>query len=412
MRTNKACLDDTLYPTNTIIEVGDTMNAIMICVNQNDNNIPYKFAMTGMEVYTFEEALYHTFTYWKESMEDFSSPEFISWVKNTLDLKYIASQIAELKKLDSAGGRLLGFLSLTQYYNEETLAALKAEMSIWEARLEWERLKDMGDMFMEKGEAQKAHNYYKRALMSGEDIKLLNNMGVCLMRLEMFDIAVEFLSRAYEMDKNDFNILINYAEGLIYKGDFELAFTYLRKAERDGEKAVVSYLYGKLCQENNNLTEALSHYERAAALEYDPFYYYTLAGVYTKIRKFNKALEVLENIKNKDRAFYIHQAEIYASFEDYAAAVKCMEKAVVYGERNNSNLWAILAKYHRLNYDMDRAARAAFTALNIDANNKLARLEMARIKKAQGKLKDYQKSLSQVLDTFKHEYRNIADTGN
>ena len=387
------------------------MSSVILCVNQNDNLISYKFSMTGIEVYTFEEALYHTYSYWKESMDDFLSPEFIGWIKESLELNYIASQISELKVIENQGERLLKFLSLADYYDNNSLAKLKAEMSIWEAQLEWERLKDMGDLFMEKNEPQKAHNYYKKALMAGEDIKLLNNIGVCLMQLEIYDSAVEFLAKAYAMDKNDFNILINYAEALIYKKDFEQAFKYLRKAERDGEKAVVSYLYGKLCQENNNFTEALSHYERAAELEYDPFYYYTLAGVYTKLRKFNKALEILGNIKEKDRVFYVRQAEVYAAFEDYAAAVKCMEKAVVHGERNNPNLWAILAKYHRLNYDMGRAERAALTALNMDKNNKPARLEMARIKKAQGKTKDYQKSLSQVLDTFKNEYRNIVDMG-
>ena len=386
------------------------MSQLLICINQADNNTAYKFS-TGMEVYTFEEALYHTFNYWKESMDDFSSAEFINWVKESLDQKYLASQITDINKLESSGEKLLKFLSITDYYDNEEIASLKKEMGVWEAQLEWERLKSMGDLFMEKNEPQKAYNYYKKALMSGEDINLLNNMGVCLMRLEIFDGAVEFLSRAYVMDKNDFNILINYAEALIYKGDFEQAFKYLRKAERDGEKAVVSYLYGKLCQESNNLNEALSHYERAVSLEYDPFYYYTLAALFTKLRKFNRALETLDNIIDKDRVFYIHQAEVYAALEDYAAAVKCMEKAVVHGERNNPGLWAILAKYHRLNYDMGRAERAALTALNIDANHKPARLEMARIKKSQGKTKDYQKSLSQVLDTFKNEYRNIVDMG-
>ena len=388
------------------------MSSILLCLNQNDNDIAYKFNMTGIKVYTFEEALYHCFNYWKESVDDFLSPEFISWVKESLDQKYIATKIAELKSIEGSSEQLLKFLSLTDYFDEKAITQLKSEMSLWETRLEWERLKDMGDLFMERDEPQKAHNYYKKALLSGEDIKLLNNMGVCLMQLEIFDCAVDFLSRAYAMDKNDFNILINYAEALIYKGDFELAFKYLRKAERDGEKAVVSYLYGRLCQENNNLTEALSHYERAAELESDSFYCYTLAGIYTKLRKFNKALDVLNNITDKDRTFFIHQAAVYAAFEDYAAAVKCMEKAVVHGERNNPHLWAILAKYHRLNYDMGRAERAALTALNIDSGNKQARLEMARIKKSQGKTKDYQKSLSQVLDTFKNEYRNIVDTGN
>ncbi|MDL2248141.1 hypothetical protein LJB89_00390 [Tyzzerella sp. OttesenSCG-928-J15] len=386
------------------------MSRIMLCINQNDIETPYKFSMTGIEVYSFEEALYHTYNYWKESLEDYLSNEFVDWVKNTLDQKYLATRITELRSISSQSERLIKFLSLNEYYDGAALAAIKAEINVWEQQLEWERLKDMGDIFMNKGEPQKAHHYYKKALASGENIKLLNNMGVCLMEMELFDEAAGYLEKAYKLDKDNFNVLINYIESLIYKSDFEAAFKYLRKAERGGEKAVVSYLYGRLCQKSNNLNEALKHYEKAASLEYDPFYYYMLAECYVKLRKYNKALETLEFIKEKDRDFYIFQAEIYAAFEDYSAAVKCMEKAVVFGDRKSPNLWAILAKYHRLNYNMERAERAALTALNMDKDNRLARLEMARIKKSQGKTRDYQKSLNTVLESFKKEYRDIVNT--
>jgi len=386
------------------------MPRIFLCVNQEENLIPYKFSVTGVEVYTFEEAEYHVYKSWKESAADLVSKEFVLWVMDVLGQSLLASEITELEKIESPSDRILKFLSLTNFYNTKELTLLKHEVNIWESQLEWERYLSMGDELMQKKEPAKALYCYKSALEGGKNLKLLNNIGICLMRLRFFKEAAIYLFAACEMDKNSFDILINYAEALILGGEFEQAFKYLKKAERAGERAEVDYLYGLLAMESGNITEAINHYERAAKLEYDPFYCYAAAKGYIKQRKFNKALETLENIKAKDREFYINQAAAYEGLGDNTAAIKCIEKAIFYGGRDNSSeLWILLSKYRRQNHELDKADRAAATALFSSKGNKLTLLEDARVKKAQGKYKDYQKSLVSIIEILKREYRDKLD---
>ena len=386
------------------------MSRILLSVNQEENLVPYKFPSTGMEVYTFEEALYYIYKNWKEAQGDFLSKRFILWVNDTINQKPLASQIAELLKLDSPGERLLRFLSLTDFYSSEELSKLKAEVVVWEEQLEWERQGNTGDALMKKGEPEKALYHYKKALEGFNNPKLLNNAGICLMHCGRFKEAVPYLAKAYELESNDFNIIINYAEALICNGDFEEAFKYLKKAERGGERAVIDYLYGKLALDSGNTTEAINHYERAIALEKEPFYYYALSRAYIKQRKFGKALETIEKIAVKDKEFHINQAAIYEALGDNAAAVKSMEKAVFSGDKNKSpELLALLSKYRRQNRELEKAELASSMALYADKDNKLALLEMAKVKKAGGNYKKYQNNLGEILKTLKEEYREMMD---
>ncbi|MCL2565344.1 MAG: tetratricopeptide repeat protein [Defluviitaleaceae bacterium] len=388
------------------------MSRILLSINQEDNIVPYKFSGTDIEVYTFEEALYYIYKNWKESLGSFLSKRFILWVNDDLDQKLLAAKIAELLKLDSKGERLLKFLSLTDFYSVEELNKLKYEVDVWENQLEWEREGSIGDKLMRNKEPEKAYYHYKKALEGAKKPKLLNNMGICLMQLGRYNEAVYHLTKAYEMDGNDFNIIINYAEALILSGDFEGAFKYLKKAEKDGERAVIDYLYGKLALECGNITEAVNHYERAIKLEPDSFYYYALVAAYTKQRKFSKALEVLERIDTKNKEFFVNQAAVYEALGDNAAAVKSMEKAIFSGDKDKSpELLAILSKYRRKNYELDKAELAASMALYADKDNKHALLEMGKVKKAKGNYKEYQKNLEEILEALKEEYRAMPGLG-
>jgi len=388
------------------------MPRILLCVNQEENIIPYKLPGMDTEVYTFEEALYWVYNNWKASFENFLSKEFIFWVNDALVQKGLAAQLAEILGIDSPQERLLSFLSLTDFFSSEELSLLKSDVVVWEEQLEWERMGSMGDEFMRKNEPDKAFYYYKNALERGNSPKLLNNTGICLMHLGRFKEAVSYLARAYELDSNDFNITVNYAEALILNGNFEEAFKYLKKAERGGEKAVIDYLYGKLALESGNIIEAINHYERAAMLEQDPFYYYALSKAYAKQRKFSKAFEILEKVDVKDKEFLVNQAAAYEALGDSTAAVRCMEKAIFSGEKDKSAaLLALLSKYRRQNHELDKAELAASMALYADKDNKFALLEMSRVKKVKGNYKEYQKNLEEILDILKREYREKAGLG-
>jgi tetratricopeptide (TPR) repeat protein len=201
--------------------------------------------------------------------------------------------------------------------------------------------------------------------------------------------------------------MLNLSEACIYGGSFEKALKLLKVAEeRDRGNGDIYYLYGELNLETGNIRYSIDYYEKAITLRDDPDYYYRLADVYVKLRRYEAALETLEKVKVKDVKFLLIQAELYVSSGNVPAAIKCMERALL-TERENVELWTRLAEYHRLDYDLNRAFYAVSKALNIDAENDRARLESARIKKALGKTKEYQASLHDILKGFKRKYREI-----
>ena len=386
------------------------MPRTILCLKQEENDIAFKFSSTGIEVYTFEEALFHAYKYWKESERDLFSGEFALWVQDVLDLKPLAAKISELAKIESAGERILAFLNITDFLSSDDVFRLKSEITIWESQLEWERHLIFADELMSKQEYKKALYNYKKALEGGRSLKLLSNMGVCLMHLGFYYEACLSLSTAYETDKSNIAVLLNYSEALILAGEYEEAFKYLKKAEREGEMPEVNYLYGLLASLSGNHAEAVNHYERAAKEQYDPIYYYALAKAYVSQRKFSKALDALENIKVKDKDFYKNQAAVFEGLGDNAAAIKSAEKALLYSGRNNtSEIWALISRYRRKNFEPDKAERASSMAVYANKDSKLALIEMAMLKKAQGNYKDYQKNLNDILNILKDEYRDRLD---
>jgi len=73
--------------------------------------------------------------------------------------------------------------------------------------------------------------------------------------------------------------------------------------------------------------------------------------------------------------------------------------------RQEPKLWTILASYYRRDYNFSRAAGAVSRALALAPKDANAILEQARIKKADGRIKDYQNNLRQILETLKSDYR-------
>jgi tetratricopeptide (TPR) repeat protein len=340
------------------------------------------------------------------------SEEFLEWIRETLGLSFLASRLKSLSKLANFSERLIGFLSVIDYFDEVRLSKLKEQLIEWEARLEWERLKERADYLVQKNDPERAYGLYRQALSYGENKQILNNLAVTLMKLEHYEQAETYFERAlaampYEDTCDNLQLLLNLAEAAIYSHKFVRAEESLREAEKiDPNTADISYLYGELNVETDNILHSIDFFERALNMEYDPHFIYRISEIYMRLRKYDQAFEVLARIIDKNAEFLTHQANLYAAANNIPAAIKCIERAIL-AERDNCSLWMLTARYHRMNYDLDRANTAIVHALILDPNNNDARLESARIKKAQGKTKDYQVVLHNVLDGFKQKYRDF-----
>ena len=380
---------------------------LQLCVSQQANHIPFFFKSTGIRVYSFEEAIYHVFHYWRESVDDFLSEAMITWVSE-LGLSYIASKMKELAAGDNFTPRLLGFLQLIEYLSPEEIKGLKSTLQAWELRREWEKLKERADHLVKRGEPARALSLYKRALSFEENVALLNNIGVVCMQLSVSKEAANYLSRAMAMEPQNLNILLNYIEAAILSRQYENAESALQTAESIAPHCPdIPFLRGLFAHEQKNYIKALAFYEKAVQLDPAvPYYVYKMVDVHMEIRQFAKALEVLQAIRTKDAAYYVKEAEIHAVIGDVPASLKCMRRATAAADgANNPNLWAKLAEYYRRDYDWRRAEKAISHAVKLAPDNDLVRLESARIKKGLGRTRDYQAELAEILKSFKDGYR-------
>jgi tetratricopeptide (TPR) repeat protein len=386
------------------------------CVSQHINETPYPFKSTGIRVYSFEEALYHTYHYWKQSVDDFLSDELIAWVNDVLGLSYLAAKMKELKRVDSFNRRMLGFLRLTDYFNDVELKNLSRELTQWEMRLEWEKLKERADDLIHRGEPEKAVSLYRRALQYEENITILNNIGIAYMQLGEYTEAFGCLSRALVLDKAEsVTIMLHFAEAAAYCGYYdkaEQALTAVVAAAPVSNQSIIAadiaYIHGVIAAGRGQWHDAIECYERAITQSEGTvaLYINKLADVYVFMRQFEKALATLERVAEKDIGYFIKQAELTAAAGNVSAAVKCMQKAVMLKD-NDAALWTKLAMYRRLDYDLTMADAAIGKALSVAPENERARMESARIKKALGRTREYQAILNKILKGFRQRYREV-----
>ncbi len=387
------------------------MSELLLCLTQEDGIKPYLFKTTAIKVFSFEEALFHCYTYWKQSLNDFCGEEFIEWVRISLKLGDLAKKIKDISGNGDSAQRLYMFLSLIDYFDSSELHSLRAEVERWQKRNDWEKLKEQGDYFVQKGEPDRAIGSYRAALGYEVNAELLNNTAIALMQLERFDEAAECLERASECvdpEKSEI-VLLHLIEAYIFDKEIAKATLLINDVKNSfGDSPELHYLRGETDVAAGNCNRSVTHYERAIELDKRPEYIYRLAQIYSQIRMFDKAMETLELVKVKNIEFLMKQAELHAAANNVPAAIKCMEKAIV-KERNNVDLWTGLAMYHRMDYDLQKAYSAIIKALDLSKDNYPANLELARISKAQGKIKDYRAVLKIMLQKFRDDYRQ---TGN
>jgi len=364
--------------------------------------------MTDTRVYSLEEALYHCLHNWRGVTQDFLCEPFIKWVEGSLGLGKIGATLREISRIESFSMRFIAFLSVVDYLPKQSLAALQKELGAWERRQVWEKLAEQGDYWATRGEGERAYVFYARALNYHESAKLLNNAGVALMHMASYDKAAEHFAKAARLDPKSRQLRFNLVEANILAGAHEAAQNLLEelmaKHPNDPE---IFYFQAEIHFYNRSYFEAIKLYEKAAALEYDPQYIYKLCDCYMKMRLHDKALASIQAVKKQDTTFLRRQAGYYAGAGNVPMAIKSIEKALV-GNTSDARLWVTLARYHRMDYDLGKASGAITKALSLSAENPAALLEQARIRKAQGRTKEYQGILNRILTKFKRDYREIV----
>jgi len=379
---------------------------LQFCISQQLNKAPFVFRLTGIRVYSLEEALYHVFHHWRESVDDFLSQEMMAWVSE-LGLSFVVANMQEIAEEKRFTTRILRFLQLIEYFSPGELSGLQSALEAWERRCEWEKLKERADYFVERGHPFKALPLYKRALQLEENAALFNNIGVAYMQLSLAKKAAGYLARAYALEPDNISVMLHYTEAAILRKQFETATQILEKAEAlVPDSADIPFLYGLMAYKQKNYNPALTYYEKAIKLDpTTPYYAYKMADMYKEMGQYKQALHALSKIAGKDAEYYVKEAEIHAAAGDVPASLRCMRNATSAEGANTANLWAKLAEYYRHDYDWRRAEKAITHALELAPDNDKVRLESTRIKKGLGRTREYQAGLADMLKNFKGRYR-------
>jgi len=385
---------------------------LLLCVSQQPNETPYRFTGTGIQVYSFEEVLYHVYHHWKQSVDDISAPNLVSWVQDTLGLSFIATKMKDIAQVESFSERMLSFLALVEYFNEAELLELKPQLERWEKRLEWETYKERADDLMRRGEPSKAIALYRRALQFDENVPLLNNLSVAYMQIEAYETACMYLEQAQKLEPGNWELTLHYSEALIAAGRLEdaaKAIDHISATSPDSADGDILYLRGELSLKMGQSTESIAFFERAIALSQEEQYVFRLADVYATRRQFEKALDILAQFipeKESNLTCLMKEAELHNLADNLPSAISAIQKATEI-KPGHLELWVRLARYHRLNYNIPKAEEAIAKALAIDASNERAVLENARIQKNMGRTKAYQQLLKGILAEFKTRYREV-----
>ncbi len=390
------------------------MSEILLCTSQEEKHIGYTFMTTKKTVYSLEEALFHCYHYFLDSW-DFCSDEFYDWLL-AMDLPLYAKLVMEIRKKESFASRLTEFLTIIDYFDDNEIDEVRLKITKWESRLEWERLKERADSFFKAGHYGEAISQYKKALSFNENAVIFNNIGVSYMYLKQYKKAEGYFLRSelfitrekdYTHSSEYPQILVHAAENLIYCKDYDEAQRKLLIAEEllfklHEDISVTTYLNGILNMERGNFETALLYFDNAKGYSESA---YKKAQCLVKLRQFDKALETLESFDKSGVEYLLVQAEIYMHCNNVPAAIKSIEKALMQNT-SLSSLWVQLAKYYRLDYNLNMASSAITKALSLEPLSFSALTEQAKIKKAQGKIREYQLILNNILKELKKSSRS------
>ncbi len=379
---------------------------LILATSEVENPSPYKFEATNISVYSFEQALYHCYNYWRESWDEiFIKDEFIAWVRDELKLSFIASEIIKMKSIRSISKRIIAFLSIVYYFEDDELETIRLEIEEWQNQSQSQKLKEKGDALISVGSFEKAIITYKAVLTyDKKNYAVINNIGIGYMKLGMYDKAEEWFLRAVKIRK-EIQIIFNLIEACIYNEDFVNAEIYIEIAEEMYSGGEIAYFRGEIEFFKGNFEEAVSYYKRAT-VKNDSFAIFRLADVYEKQKMYGTAIKVLDMLDDADVKVLVKKSVVYKNSQQFSLAIKCIEKALLY-DSSSVELWTYLAKYYRLNGDFLKAEGAVCTALRFSREDLAANLEFAKIKRCQDKIKDYRVSMFKILKNLKNEYRDI-----
>jgi tetratricopeptide (TPR) repeat protein len=270
----------------------------------------------------------------------------------------------------------------------------------------------LGDIYFKKNrDWDKAKDYYIKA--NNENIPHLNvKAGRCFEKLEDFDKALKyynksietdqgylwglfhlgslqcrseqqinglkFLKKAYEMDKNNTDILVKYTHELIKTKEeekLETAFVILKAAQQQNMDNVdLLITLSRYYEIKNNVIEAVNLLENAnqqSEFYNNPHKLYFLGLIYEKNKSYTKAIQIYKNILALDKDHIQSMCRIgtlLSNAKEYKRAMKYFTYALKINPNLSYPYYGIGKIYYTLN-ELEEASTNFILALKYDQDN-------------------------------------------
>lgn len=158
---------------------------------------------------------------------------------------------------------------------------------------------DLGDLYFEAGDYEKAITEYKEAIASDPfDAILFNNLALCYFHINDYDSAIETLRSALQLDPENPEIHDNLGMALYEKGNVNEAIQELQKAIELDSRFVQAHVDLSLIYFESELyEEAIDEIKKAIEIEPDNSVYHAiLSNIYLKAGKLKEAKEETEKL--------------------------------------------------------------------------------------------------------------------
>jgi TolB-like protein/Flp pilus assembly protein TadD len=157
------------------------------------------------------------------------------------------------------------------------------------------------------------------------------------------DREIAEMKHALELDPLSFIINTNLGQAYIYANRFDEAIAQLRRTvEMDSGFYFTHYILGEALELNGQLPAAMAEYQKAIALNDDPFPKALLGHLYGKIGRKDEARQILEQLRQTREQRYFEAyglALIYLGLGDRNEALNWLEQG--YRDRDGFNMAVI-----------------------------------------------------------------------
>lgn len=204
------------------------MGKFIFCIG-NKAKTPYTFSSTGVSVYTMEELCYYLYHNIDTMEEDLSNWSLVSWIGAELGIKDRAEFLEQLMQRGAGlKDMAVSIFCSTDYYTEEEINHLIAEIDALYDMLPIERKKRHADMLMRFSKVREAGFEY-RSIIDDKDFEHLSeenqggvfhNLAVINAKDGRFQTASRFFDKAYQKNHNR-ESLCQYLYALKLSGDEE-----------------------------------------------------------------------------------------------------------------------------------------------------------------------------------------------